>query len=88
MNMKTSLLLVATAAFLATAVPAQSKTTRHEFMDLEAAKRDIRKLEHDRAMAKRNHDWKKVAQDDRLIAQDRFWIKQNEIKLAHRHHGH
>ena len=80
-NMKTIIAVVAATAAFAMAVPAHAQSTKHTYMDLQAAKRDIRRLEEDRAMARRYHEWKKVAQDDRLIAQDRYWVRRDENKL-------
>ena len=79
--MKTIIAVVATTAILVVAVPAQAQSTRHTFMDLQAVKRDIYKLERDRAIARRNYEWKKVAQDNRLIAQDRYWLRRDTQKL-------
>ena len=87
-HIKTFINIVVMAGAFALAVPAQADSTKHTWMDLEAAKRDARQLEHDREMARRHHDWKKVAQDDRLIAQDLYWIHKDERKLERdeRHH--
>ncbi len=45
-----------------------------------AARADIRRLEKDRRKAVRTHNFGKIAQDDRLIAADRYFIKMDAIK--------
>jgi hypothetical protein len=52
-------------------------------MDARAAKRDIARLQADRARAVHFKNWSKVAQDDRLIASDRFWIQRDKHKMEH-----
>jgi len=52
-------------------------------MNVAAAKRDIARLQGKRATAVKYKNWGKVAQDDRLIQQDRFWI----LKYRHRIHN-
>jgi len=82
-NLKIGKLAVLTAGVMALGMTsiASAQTVRHDFMDATAARRDIAKLKVDRAFAARTHDWGKVAQDDRLIAQDRFWIHRDEWKI-------
>jgi len=58
-------------------------SVRHDFMNVAAAKRDIARLQGKRATAVKYKNWGKVAQDDRLIQQDRFWI----LKYRHRIHN-
>lgn len=62
-------------------VGASAQTVRHDFLDASAARRDIKHLQKDRARALRFHNWGKVAQDDRLIASDRYWIKRDKNKI-------
>ena len=88
-NIRTIFAVIAIAAVFAVAVPAQTPpraTPKHTNMDLKAAKRDIARLQADRKMAKRHHDWKKVAQDDRLIAKDKEWIRKDAMRLEHKGH--
>jgi hypothetical protein len=89
-NMRSIIAVIIAAAAFAATVPAQTPkppTPKHANMDLKAAKRDIARLQADRAIAKRHHDWKKVAQDDRLIAKDKEWIRKDAQRLEHNRHG-
>ena len=59
---------------------ASAQSRRHDLMDARAARAAIRRLEKDRRKAVRTHNFGKIAQDDRLIAADRYFIKMDEIK--------
>ena len=82
--MRTIIATIITTAAFAAAVAANAQSPKHTNMDLKAAKLDIIRLEKDRAMARRHHAWKKVAQDNRLIAKDKAWIRKDAQKLAHK----
>jgi hypothetical protein len=73
---------IACAALIGTGIAA-APSVRHDFMDVKAAKRDIRRLQKDRHRAVKYHNWAKVAQDDRLIASDRFWIQRDSHRIKH-----
>ncbi len=60
---------------------AGAQTVRHDKMDARAARADIRRLQMDRRMALRHHDWGKVKQDDRLIRADQHWIHKDVRKV-------
>jgi len=68
---------------LAILVPsmASAQSVKHDFMDIAAARRDIHRLQIDRARAVSYGNWSKVAQDDRLIRSDRFWIQRDRNKV-------
>ena len=70
------LALVAVCSALVAVAPAQ--TMRHDHMDARAARMDIKRLKMDRKVAMRTHNWGKVAQDDRLLAADRHFIKMDK----------
>jgi len=73
--------LALVAACLAIFGSASAQSIRHDFMDARAARADILKLQSDRRMAVRTHNWGKIAQDDRLIAADRHWIRKDAQKV-------
>ena len=63
------------------AASADAQAIRHDKMDARAARRDIARLQKDRARAVHYKNWSKVAQDDRLIASDRFWVTRDHHKV-------
>ena len=69
------------AVCLASFGPAIAQTVHHDKMDARAARADILKLQHDRKHALRTNNMGKVAQDDRLIAADREWIRRDSHKI-------
>jgi hypothetical protein len=60
---------------------AVADSVKHDFLNIAAAKRDIAKLKRERARAVRYKNWGKVAQEDRLIQSDRFWIKRYRHRI-------
>jgi len=60
---------------------ASAQSIHHDKMDAKAAMKDIRRLQADKAMARRNHDWKKVEQDQRLIDADRHFVRKDVRKV-------
>lgn len=69
------------AVCMASIGAADAQSVKHDFMDAHAARLDIIKLKADRRRALRYKNWGKVAQDDRLIAQDKFWIARDKNKI-------
>jgi len=69
------------AAAICTAPFATAQSVRHDYMDSAAARKDIRRLKRDRALALRTHNMGKVAQDDRLIAADRHFVRKDTRKV-------
>jgi hypothetical protein len=60
---------------------AAAQSVKHDHLDARAARADIARLQKDRRRAVRFHNLAKVAQDDRLIASDRFWIRRDQHKI-------
>ena len=60
---------------------AGAQSVRHDKMDARAAKADIIRLQAERRQAKIDHNWGKVAQDDRLIAADKHFLKKDVRKV-------
>jgi hypothetical protein len=81
LNLKNLGLFVMCLASMSILSMAGAQTVRHDFMDANAARRDIQNLKVDRARALRFKNWGKVAQDDRLISSDRFWIMKDKNKI-------
>lgn len=81
MNLKILGITGAILASMSMLTVANAQSVRHDFLDARAARRDIRHLEADRARALRYRSWSKVAQDDRLISSDRFWIARDKHKI-------
>jgi hypothetical protein len=63
------------------AASADAQSVRHDIMDARGAKADIIKLKADRAIAKHQHNWGKVKQDNRLIANDRKFLHKDIHKV-------
>jgi hypothetical protein len=80
-NLKKLSILGICLASLTMVSVANAQSVRHDFMDATAARRDISRLKVDRARALRFKNWGKVAQDDRLISSDRFWIMKDKNKI-------
>lgn len=60
---------------------AGAQSVRHDRMDARAARADIRRLQADRAQARMDHNWGKVAQDNRLISRDRQFTRKDTRKV-------
>jgi len=73
--------LAVLAVFVASFGSAMAQTIHHDKMDARAARADIIRLQADRREAKRTRNWGKVAQDDRLIAADRHFMKKDIRKV-------
>jgi len=69
------------AVCMASVGAAGAQTVTHDFMDAHAARLDIMKLKAERRKAVHYKNWGKVAQEDRLIAQDKFWIQRDKNKI-------
>jgi len=80
MNLKLGKLAIL-AATLGIMGSANAQSVRHDKMDARAARADIAKLQRDRRSAVRHKNWKKVAQDDRLIEADRRWTRKDVQKI-------
>ena len=70
------------AAVVASVGMASAQSERHDKMDARAARADIARLQLVRKKDVRHHNWDKVAQDDRLIAADRHFIKKDVRKMG------
>ncbi len=66
---------------LASFIPAAAQSVRHVRMDSTAARADIRRLQVIRRRCVKYKNWGKLAQTDRLIAEDRKFIHQNTHKV-------
>jgi hypothetical protein len=60
---------------------AGAQSVRHDVMDAQSARADIIRLKEERSMARSNHNWGKVRQDNRLIAADRHFLHQDKRKI-------
>jgi hypothetical protein len=83
LNKQSLISLVACVSVVAMVSVAGAQTVRHDKMDSRAARRDISRLQKDRARAVHYKNWAKVAQDDRLIGSDRLWIRKDAHKVRH-----
>jgi len=81
LTLKNLLVVGMWVASLGSLTVVNAQTVRHDFLDAKAAQRDIWHLKQDRARALHFHNWGKVAQDDRLISSDRFWIMKDKNRI-------
>jgi hypothetical protein len=86
-TLKNFVILGAGRAAIALPALAGAQSLRHDYLDAQAARKDIRRLQADRARAVRYHNWGKVAQDDRLIGQDRYWIYKDRGRIQNARMG-
>jgi hypothetical protein len=82
-TVKNSIVLAVCFAAFAVAPFASAQSVHHVKMDERAAKADIKRLQKDRKRALKYGNWGKVAQDDRLISSDKFWIHRDMHKVQH-----
>jgi hypothetical protein len=78
LNLGTICLLAVCGATLGAAA---AQTISHDRMDARSARADIRRLKRDRRHALKTNNMGKVAQDDRLIAADRHFVRKDVHKV-------
>ena len=79
-NLKLGSIAIVTL-FLAYAIPAIAQSTRHNRMDVKAAKADIRRLQVIRRRCIKYKNFRKLDQTNRLIAEDQRFINQDARKI-------